>query len=198
MVAGDVYARRLPAPRDAVVAKLALAGNAGQLAVVAAILSGALALQLALGELPCPLCLLQRVGFFAVAVGLMLNVRFGPRPAHYALTLLAALFTAFVALRQVALHVVPGTGAYGAAVWGLHLYTWSFVAAMTVVVVTAALLGFGGQYRAGRQPLPGLRGLSRLLFALIAALLVANLVSVTLECGTSQCPDNPVRYELLS
>ncbi len=43
-----------------------------------AILLVAFGYQFALGELPCPLCLLQRAAFAASGVGFALNVRFGP------------------------------------------------------------------------------------------------------------------------
>ncbi len=65
--------------------------NALGLLAVTLVLAAALVLQLTLGELPCPLCLLQRVGFVAVGCGLLLNVRFGPAPLHYGLVILGAL-----------------------------------------------------------------------------------------------------------
>ncbi len=87
----------------------------------------ALILLPALGELPCPLCLLQRIDFIALGRGLLLNMRFGPSPLHYGLVIAAALFGAAAAGRQVLLHIVPGSGAYGSPLFGLHLYTWSLV-----------------------------------------------------------------------
>ena len=65
------------------------------------VLTMAFGFQYLFNELPCPLCLLQRIGFTIVALGFLLNIRFGLRPSHYAIALLGALFTAFVALRQV-------------------------------------------------------------------------------------------------
>ena len=65
--------------------------NALSLYAVALVLAVAFAAQLVLRELPCPLCLLQRLQFATLAVGPILNVRFGPRPSHYALSLLAAV-----------------------------------------------------------------------------------------------------------
>jgi disulfide bond formation protein DsbB len=44
-----------------------------------------LSAQLLLHELPCPLCLLQQLQFTVLAVGPILNIRFGLRPGHYAL-----------------------------------------------------------------------------------------------------------------
>ena len=54
--------------------------NALGLYAVALVLAAAFAAQLLLHELPCPLCLLQRILFAALAVGPILNIRFGPRP----------------------------------------------------------------------------------------------------------------------
>ena len=77
----------------------ALSANALGLYAIALVLSVAFAAQLLLDELPCPLCLLQRVQFALLAVGPMLNVRFGPRPSHYGLSLLVAVGGAAFAAR---------------------------------------------------------------------------------------------------
>ena len=91
-------------------------------------------------DLPCPLCLLQRVALAGVAYGLLVNLRFGPQPSAYAIMLLAALFGMGAAGRQVLLHITPGSGSYGAPLLGLHLYTWSFVLFVLVILGTAVLL----------------------------------------------------------
>ena len=46
---------------------------------ISLILTVAFFYQLALGELPCPLCLLQRAGFIAVGMGFLFNMRLGER-----------------------------------------------------------------------------------------------------------------------
>lgn len=107
----------------------------------------ALGFQIFLHDLPCPLCLLQRIGFLGIAVGLLMNLRFGLHPSHYSIALLSALFTSFVALRQIALHVVPGTGSYGEPFLGLHLYTWSFIVSMLILIATTLVLGIERQYK---------------------------------------------------
>ena len=89
--------------------------NATALYGVALVLAVAFAAQLLLHELPCPLCLLQRILFALLAVGPILNVRFGPRPSHYALSLLTAVAGAVVSTRQVLLHILPGDAGYGSA-----------------------------------------------------------------------------------
>ena len=67
---------------------LTAAGLAGLIAVLVV----AYAEQFAGRDLPCPLCLLQRVALVGVAYGLLLNLRYGPQPQGYAIMLLAALF----------------------------------------------------------------------------------------------------------
>ena len=47
----------------------------GMMAVIAAVLTAAMVMQYAYGELPCPLCLLQRVAMLGVCFGLMQNFR---------------------------------------------------------------------------------------------------------------------------
>lgn len=94
----------------------------GLLGITTVLLTG-FCLQLTLHELPCPLCLLQRAGFTLLMFGFMLNVLEGSRPRHYAIILFAALFGCAVALRQILLHVIPGTPPYGSAVWHYHYIT---------------------------------------------------------------------------
>ena len=85
--------------------------NAVALYVISAVLLVAFYFQFELGELPCPLCLLQRVAFTALAVGPVLTLRHGPRPGHYSLIILAALLGAAIASRQMLLHIMPGARA---------------------------------------------------------------------------------------
>lgn len=102
--------------------------------------------QFFLKELPCPLCLLQRLGLLAMGFGFLLNIRYHIHPSHYALSLLAAVFTAFVSARQILLHIVPGSGAYGDPVLGLHFYTWVFIFAFATIIYIAIVMSFSAQY----------------------------------------------------
>lgn len=148
------------------------------------------------GELPCPLCILQRAGFVGVGVGLALNLKFGPRPSHYAFAMLSAIAGDVVAVRQTLLHIVPGTGTFGAAFLGLHFYTWAALLFGIIVAGCALLLLFDRQF----APVPRLyrlSGLALVAFALIALLALGNGVSTVLECGGGLCPDDPVSYQLL-
>ncbi len=102
---------------------LSLTLNALSLYALSAVLVAAFAMQFARGELPCPLCLLQRAFMCALAIGPILNLRFGPRPSHYALSMLAALAGAAVSVRQILLHILTGDPGYGSATFGYHYYT---------------------------------------------------------------------------
>lgn len=169
--------------------------NALGLLAVSLVLIIAFADQFFLSDLPCPLCILQRVGFLGVAFGLALNVKFGPRPGHYAIAILSAVLGGFISTRQVLLHVVPGSGSYGGAISGLHFYTWALLLYIIIIVGCAALLLFERQFAPAADTPRTRLGVAAL--ALIAALALGNGVSTVLECGSSLCPDNPTSYQLL-
>ncbi|MBR0821275.1 disulfide bond formation protein B [Bradyrhizobium liaoningense] len=164
---------------------------------ISSILMVAFFYQLALGELPCPLCLLQRAGFIAIGMGFVFNMRLGERPSHYAMILMASLVTGFISMRQVSLHLAPGDPGYGSALFGLHFYTWALIAAIGVVCYVALVfvLKDATGKRDGDAALNG--AASNTVFAIFTLLVAANLLSTVLECGAGQCGDNPVRYLLL-
>ena len=170
--------------------------NALSLYGIALVLIAAFAGQILLGELPCPLCLLQRVLFAMLAIGPILNIRFGPHPGHYALSLLAAVVGATVSARQILLHIMPRDPGYGSALLGYHYYTWAFIGFATAIVLIAIVLLFDDR-------LPDDKVARRVgLFVggavwLVIGLTAINAVSTLLECGFRACPDNPTFYELL-
>src|SRR5262245_36032437 len=177
---------------------LAITVNALGLYGIALVLAAAFAAQLLLKELPCPLCLLQRIQFALLAIGPILNIRHGPRPSHYALSLLTAAAGAAFAMRQVLLHIMPGDPGYGSALFGYHYYTWAFIGFAAAIILIAAMLLFDAQFKedAGATPLP-LGAFARVAVWLVIALTALNVLSTLLECGFAACPDNPVEYELL-
>jgi disulfide bond formation protein DsbB len=174
--------------------------NAFFVLVVCAILLGAFAVQLLARELPCPLCLLQRLAMLGVGFGAMLNVLYGARPRHYGMALASTIFGGIVAGRQILLHVVPGSETYGSAFWGLHLYTWSFLACLGTGIVLSVMLLFdtptvetiAGDTRARLEIFP------KLVLSLFVAIAATNFVGTLLLCGLGICPGNPTHYELLS
>jgi disulfide bond formation protein DsbB len=172
--------------------------NALSLYAVALVLAVAFAAQLVLQELPCPLCLLQRIQFAVLAIGPILNVRFGPRPSHYALSLLAAMAGAAFSARQVLLHILPGDAGYGTALFGYHYYTWALIAFAAAIVLLAAILLFDRQFEEDKAVLPATgSAFAQAAVWLVIALTAANVVTTLLECGFGACADNPLVYELL-
>ena len=174
---------------------LALTLNALSLYALSAVLIAAFAMQFARDELPCPLCLLQRAFMCALAAGPILNLRFGPRPSHYALSMLAAVAGAAVSVRQILLHILPGDPGFGSATFGYHYYTWAFILFAVALVLLALMLILDGQFdRAAAEPRP--TAVARVAVLLAVGLTAANILSTMAICGFASCPDNPVRYEL--
>ncbi len=176
--------------------------NALGLLAVSTIMAYALYDQLIANELPCPLCLIQRLGFSAVMLALMLNSLHGPKPVYYGFATLSAVFGGAAALRQVSLHVIPGTPGYGEPLWGLHFYTWAFICFVIMIIGFSVVSSFAGQYKtelmpryAGFNKQPWLIKISCLIAILI---LLANTLLTFAECGPQVCPDNPLEYWLFN
>jgi disulfide bond formation protein DsbB len=177
---------------------LAITLNALSLYAVALVLAVAFAAQLLLHELPCPLCLLQRIQFTVLAIGPILNVRFGPRPSHSALSLLAAAAGAAFSTRQILLHIMPGDAGYGSALLGFHYYTWAMIAFAAAIVLLAVMLLFDRQFKDDGAAWPVPAGVfAQMAVWLVIGLTALNVGSTLLECGFGACADNPVIYELL-
>lgn len=173
--------------------------NSLALLAISLVLVVAFADQILNGDLPCPLCILQRAGFVGVAAGLAFNVKFGPRPSHYGMVILSAIIGGAISARQTLLHIVPGTGAYGDAILGLHFYTWALVLFVLCVAGSAVMLLFDRQFEAPAPFAPpvgaGLLGGLAICLALLLAL--GNGISTVLECAGGLCPDDPTGYQLL-
>tara|TARA_R110000868_G_scaffold91929_1_gene254811 strand:- start:197 stop:769 length:573 start_codon:yes stop_codon:yes gene_type:complete len=163
----------------------------GMLVGVLASLVMALGIQVLWGELPCPLCMLQRIGITSVAIGILLNLRFGSRPSHYSLIFISCLLTAAISLRQIAMHVVPGSGAYGSPFLGYHLYTWAFMAAFVLMFVNSVVMAFDG-----RAQRPAFAKQWTIIFSIFIAMFLAVQIANTLTaaqiCGFTQCPGDPI------
>ena len=175
--------------------RLAVTLNTLGLYAIAGILIAAFVAQFILAELPCPLCLLQRVAFAALAVGPILNIRFGPRPSHYALSLLAALLGAVFSGRQILLHIMPGDPGYGSAIFGLHYYSWAFVCFAAAIALIGLVVLFDRQFADEGKPQLGL--FEKAAVWLVILVTLANVLNVFVECGLDVCPDDPVSYRLL-
>lgn len=169
--------------------------NALGLLGISGILWFAFAWQIFLHELPCPLCLLQRVAFVMVGLGLLLNVCFGSRPAHYGIAVVSALAGMVSSARQVLLHVAPGDPGYGSPFLGMHFYTWALVAFFALALYLGGLLMIDGMKLKEAADTPRKAGwLGRLAGISFLLVLVLNVLSTLAECGVGACPDNPTDY----
>ncbi|AWB32537.1 disulfide bond formation protein B [Orrella marina] len=178
--------------------------NSLALAGICTALLGGFYFQLALGEIPCPLCMLQRVGLMLVGLGFAMNVRFGASAVHYAIVILSSIVGASVSVRQILLHIAPGDPGFGSAVFGYHMYTWGFVLFVASIIFSAVMLfidrrkldqadnDYGGASRGNAgssRPV-----LTTVLIVLLLLLSAGNLVSDVLTCGAAICADDPAGY----
>jgi disulfide bond formation protein DsbB len=170
--------------------------NAIGLLAIGTVLALAFIDQLWFRDLPCPLCILQRAGFFAAGLGIALNLVFGPKPSHYGVAIIGAVAGGAISMRQILLHIVPGTGSYGNAVFGLHLYAWAFIAFAVTVVGCAIMLLDDRQFARAEPMSVRLKALPLSALLLFLVLAIANVFSTVALCGAGLCPANPQDYLL--
>lgn len=168
--------------------------NALALVALDTVLVLAFADQLWFRDLPCPICILQRVGFIAAGFGLALNLIFGPRPSHYGLAIIGAMVGGVMSADQVLHYIVPGTGSYGNAIFGLHFYSWSLIAFAVVVAGSGVMLMFDRQFESSSPPPLPLTVFPLTAVALLALLAVGNVASTLAICGVGLCPEVPGGY----
>jgi disulfide bond formation protein DsbB len=161
--------------------------------VIAGILTAAMTLQYARGELPCPLCLLQRVAMFGVCFGIMQNFRRGFSYQNTGYSLLFTILLLVVAVRQTLLDIYPRPGHeyIGSAIFGLHMPVWSIIIALCLLTAYAAkLAALGGDEYLEEVPpsrFPVVSKLADLVSLYVIAICGINFVSVVLQCGLREC-----------
>ncbi len=151
--------------------------------ILMGIITGAYYVQFARHETPCPLCLLQRLGMIGAATGAFLNLRFGIRPFFYGLSMLAALGGASVSVRQIFLHICPGSPTFGTPVFGLSLYTWAFLAFVSTFLGIAFLLMFyQPTFKAAKMNF-----FEKIAAAYLFIITSTNIISTFMICGFGVC-----------
>jgi disulfide bond formation protein DsbB len=156
---------------------------------MAAILTAAMALQYSDNEIPCPLCLLQRVAMFGVCFGIIMHFRHGYSARNDGVSMLFALFLLIVSVRQTLLDIYPrpGHSYIGNAVLGLHMPVWSIVIAFAILLAFAIKLVVLGGESLRDQPPSAFGRLARLLSLYVIAIGLINFGSVILQCGADAC-----------
>lgn len=166
---------------------------------IAAILTAAMAYQYLNAEIPCPLCLLQRVVLFGVCFGIIRNFRSGYSDRNSGWSLLWALFLLVISVRQTLINIYPRPGhAYvGSAVFGIHMPVWSVLIAVALLIafgLKLTILGGDGRF-AGRRPGGALGRLATIGMVYVLLLCAINCVSVIVQCGLDAC--HTYEYRLL-
>ncbi len=165
----------------------------GMIAVIAAILTAAMVLQYANGEIPCPLCFLQRVAMFGVCFGIILQFRHGFSYRNTGMSMIFSLFLLIVSVRQTLLDIYPRPGHeyIGTSVFGLHMPVWSILIAVALLIAFAfQLIVWGGNSQLQHKSLTrqsSLRVLATALSLYVIAIGVINFVSVGVQCGIDEC-----------
>jgi disulfide bond formation protein DsbB len=169
------------------------------MAVIAGILIAAMVMQYGRGELPCPLCLIQRAAMLGICFGIMQNFRHGFSDRNLGFSLLFALFLLVVAVRQTLLDIYPRPGHefVGSAVLGLHMPVWSVVIATSCIAAIALKLVILGSEQGKPAPRRDSRTgkTAALLSLVVLAVAAVNAASVVVQCGVGQC--HTERYALL-
>lgn len=115
--------------------------NAAIVLVIAGVLFGSIFVEFYMGVKPCPLCFLQKLAMIGFAASELLNLKFGVRTEHYALSYLSALFGSAVSISQILLHICPNPDMYPPmVVFGLGLYTWAFIVFVCAILANSILL----------------------------------------------------------
>jgi len=168
------------------------------------VLLGAYIYQFAYHELPCTLCLLQRLAMFAVAFGAAMNLMLGPDPRHYGVCLVSAVFGISISIRQTLLHINPyfDTNAgkptlsattnppFGQAVFGLDLYVWGVLLFGIVILAVGIVQLFPGQFRKTTDEPQWLTRLAVIGVGLFFAVAAIETLTTFFECGLSACPND--------
>ena len=172
---------------------------AGQILAVCGVLLGSLAYQFTLGELPCPLCVLQRFSFLLACVGslsIMRNVAppsgIASQARGFALCIFASFVGAAASIRQILLHIVPPDSGYGPPVLGLHLYTWALVV-FCCLILSSALGLLGLSDNACALPRVVTNGIGVLIIVIGAVIAVATFA---MQGFNLFLPSSPEYYEL--
>lgn len=164
--------------------------------ILSAVLTAALVLQFTASDIPCPLCLLQRVAMFGCCFGLLnqLCTRGSERGAGIAL--LFALLLLVVAARQTLLDLFPRPGhAYiGSAVFGIHMPVWSVAIGVCLLLALSLRLAlFGAPHLPPHAARPPLARAARVLEIYVVLICAINFVAVVLQCGFDECHTSEYR-----
>jgi disulfide bond formation protein DsbB len=187
--------------RSLLTSKLVIISNFIDVLGILVISIMAVIFQLVLHELPCPLCLMQRIGLMAIGFGYLVNIVYGNSIKNYSYATICAMLTAFIAMRQILLHIVPGTGGYGDVILGFHMYTWVFIICMAAIIWNMFIIMIYPEDFSHEKLVRNIKIERNIVVNIVVYIyiitILINVVFTFLECGTTACPDDPTTYLVL-
>jgi disulfide bond formation protein DsbB len=169
------------------------------LLVLAAILTAAMVMQYAQGEIPCPLCLLQRFAMFGCCFGLARQLRDGSSERGTGITLIFAILLLVISVRQTLLDLFPRPDHeyIGSAVFGVHMPVWSVFIAVALLLGFAIRFALFGAPRGAPEPVGSpIARIAHGLLVYVAVICAINFASVIVQCGIDEC--HTTGYRLLN
>jgi disulfide bond formation protein DsbB len=168
------------------------------LAILAAVLTAAMVMQYAFGEIPCPLCLLQRYAMFGCCFGLARQLNYRTSERGTGISLIFAILLLVVSVRQTLLDLFPrpGHGYVGSPVMGIHMPVWSVFVAVALLLGFAVRLSlFGNSDSAPLAEGSFIHRLAQSLIVYVVFICAINFLSVVAQCGMAEC--HTFGYQLL-
>lgn len=150
----------------------------------------AMFVQYFLKELPCSLCLQQRVGFFGFIFGTMLYFKGTSRFRSIGVSLFFIVVLIIMSVRQSLLDIYPRPGHawIGPSIFGLHLPVWTFVGCLMLILVIACNFIFvEREIKVGIHRYPALYRISHIIAGIAVVLCLINFISVIVQCGPYGC-----------
>lgn len=161
--------------------------------------------QFGFGELPCPLCITQRMAMMLASLGPIWVITQSLRGSltttkfmvGLGMAILGSIIGAVMSTRQILLHILPGDPGYGEPILGLHLYTWALITFVVVIAFAGVVLLFGHEFVPIAPQARWARNLAWIIVWIFIATIAMNMVVVFAEEGFNwYLPDDPTKYML--
>jgi disulfide bond formation protein DsbB len=160
------------------------------LLILAGILTAAMVMQYAFGEIPCPLCLLQRFAMFGCCFGIALQLRSSTSERGTGISLIFTILLLVISVRQTLIDLFPRPGHQyvGSAILGIHMPVWSVFIAVALLLGFAVRLTIFGSPRSNPEADDApMHRLDQGLGVYVVLICAINFLSVFVQCGTGEC-----------
>ncbi|WP_125568554.1 disulfide bond formation protein B [Companilactobacillus insicii] len=166
-------------------------------------LIGSISAQLIIHDLPCPLCVMQRMSMAMTAFGpafiivetLKGDITVDKYARGYGLSLVYSIFGMVSSVRQLLLHIAPKDPGFGPAVLGIHFYTWSLI----TFIVVVGFCGLNLIFAKDLTPTPDVKfkGLGNFAIKLMFVMVVIMFILMIFQEGFNfLLPGDPTHYQL--